>query len=396
MIQSVSIRSFKSLLDVEVDLGRINVFVGANGSGKSNLLEAIGTLGAAANGRVDDEALLRRGVRPGVPALYKSSFAGTRMRGSIRIAAKTTKAEYAVELINPIQNPEPAWTFKNERLNEGKERRVVGRSPATYEQLDPQRGLAALRAVELKPDAPASMLLRELAEYAIYSPNTNVLRGIAPDPQHREPVGLAGGRLPEATLALLRAKRESPGIATVSSDVREMIDWASSYGARKTTGQLLLSPSIASSQRILYFKDRFMAEGRNHLTGYDASEGALYVLFAAVLATLPSAPPLLAIDNADHGLNPRLARALVRNLCEWVIAGPRNKQMLLTTHNPLVLDGLPLDNDDVRLFAVGRSRKGHTTVNRIRVDQEDLQRDGELWTVSRLWVMGHFGGMPDV
>jgi predicted ATPase len=66
MITRFSVESFKSLEKVEVELGSVNVFVGANGSGKSNLLEAIGVLGAAAFGRVDDESLLRRGVRPGV------------------------------------------------------------------------------------------------------------------------------------------------------------------------------------------------------------------------------------------------------------------------------------------------------------------------------------------
>jgi predicted ATPase len=393
MIQSISIKAFKSLLDVTVDLGRVNVFVGANGGGKSNLLEAIGVLGAAANGRVDDEALLRRGVRPGVPALYKSSFHNTRTRPSIRLEAKSSHAEFAVELNNPIREATPAWQFKNEILRENGTV-LVGRSPASYEGFDSQRGLAALKAVELASDRPSSRLLRELAAFSIYSPNTNTLRGLTPDPQQREPVGLAGGRLPEAVLELLHSRRKEPGMKRVSSAVREMIDWASSYGSRKVSDKIPLSPSVASTQRVLYFKDRFMADRRNGLTGYDASEGALYVLFAAVLATLPAAPSILAIDNVDHGLNPRLARALMSNLCGWVLKNEADKQMLLTTHNPLVLDGLPLDNDDVRLFAVGRSKKGRTTVRRVKVNVDDFKRGGEIWTVSRLWVMGHLGGMP--
>ena len=40
-----------------LELGRVNCLIGANGVGKSNILEAIGVLGAAANGVVDDEAL---------------------------------------------------------------------------------------------------------------------------------------------------------------------------------------------------------------------------------------------------------------------------------------------------------------------------------------------------
>jgi recombinational DNA repair ATPase RecF len=74
MITKITVSSFKSLESVAVDLGQVNVFIGANGSGKSNLLEAIGVFGAAAAGRVDDESLLRRGVRPGLPQLYKSAF----------------------------------------------------------------------------------------------------------------------------------------------------------------------------------------------------------------------------------------------------------------------------------------------------------------------------------
>ncbi len=46
MIEKIRVESFKSLVQLELELGRVNIFVGANGSGKSNILEAIGILGA--------------------------------------------------------------------------------------------------------------------------------------------------------------------------------------------------------------------------------------------------------------------------------------------------------------------------------------------------------------
>ena len=67
MITKITVTSFKSIETAEIELGNLNVFVGANGSGKSNLLEAIGVLSAAADGKVNDQTLLQRGVRPGVP-----------------------------------------------------------------------------------------------------------------------------------------------------------------------------------------------------------------------------------------------------------------------------------------------------------------------------------------
>lgn len=50
MIEKFSVKTFKSLEDVTVKLGRVNVFIGANGSGKTGLLEALGILSAAAKG----------------------------------------------------------------------------------------------------------------------------------------------------------------------------------------------------------------------------------------------------------------------------------------------------------------------------------------------------------
>ncbi len=44
MIRWLRIQGFKSLCDVKLEMGQVNVLVGANGSGKTNLLEAIGLL----------------------------------------------------------------------------------------------------------------------------------------------------------------------------------------------------------------------------------------------------------------------------------------------------------------------------------------------------------------
>jgi energy-coupling factor transporter ATP-binding protein EcfA2 len=120
MIRKLSISGFKSLFNVEVELGRVNCFIGANGVGKSNILEALGVLGAAANSVVDDESLLRRGVRPGVPGLYKSSFTSERTPAHIGLEVEAaTDASYRISLLNPLDAPEPAWKFKTETLFDG-------------------------------------------------------------------------------------------------------------------------------------------------------------------------------------------------------------------------------------------------------------------------------------
>lgn len=394
MITKLRFQWFKSIEDVEFEPGRVNVFIGSNGSGKSNLLEAFGVLSAAVNGRVDDEALLRRGVRPGVPALYKCAFSDMKRSKYIYFGAWSTAASYEVNLYNPIDHPLPVWRYHTENLKR-ETVTIAGRSHHSHEKLNPEAGLIALKAVGLEPQDPALELLNELRDFAIYAPDTNTLRGLVPDPQQRAPVGLSGGQIPNALSALLKTRDTDDYVKLVDEDVSSLIDWAKSYGTA-SAASIPRSQSVGSTQKVIKFRDRFMGPGRDTLTGYDASEGALYVIFHAVLAAHPESPSVCAVDNADHALNPRLARALLRSLCHWYLHSPRSRQVFLTTQNPLALDGLPLQNDQVRLFAVDRSRKGRTTVSRVVLDEKIQKMIDDGWTLSRLWVMGHMGGVPNV
>lgn len=399
MLKRITIGSFKSLPKLELDLGQINVFIGANGSGKSNLLEAIGILGAAAFGRVEDETLLRRGVRPGVPRLYKSAFPTTKrdVQPHIMFGAESDAASYSVTLWNPNKNPNPAWKFKTEKLLRGTTEVASRSTTSEKKSLNQEHGLAALKAVGLPPGDAALSLMHSLRSYCIYNPNTPTLRGLSPDLQSREPVGLSGGRLPEAVSELRAYVRNGRyGPLEVLEEVSELIDWARSWSSVPSSS-LLLSASAARSPHVVQFVDRYMTKGRNTLTGYDASEGALYVLFAAVLALHPRTPPCIAIDNVDQALNPLLAMRLTGAICHWTFEGDTNRQWLLTAHNPAVLDGLPLDDEKVRLFAVDRDNKGHTSVKRVVIDDR-LKREHEKsgWPLSRMWMNGLIGGVPNV
>ena len=401
MLEKLYVKTFKSLEDVTVDLGQVNVFIGANGSGKSNLLEALGILSAAADGRVDDQTLLARGVRPGLPALYKSAFpakAGERIPPHLFFGGQGAHARYEVSLHNPLTEPAPAWRFKTELWDDGetKAKPLVGRSPRSQNSngVDPERGLAALKAVEVTSGS-ALDLLKLLQGYVIYSPTTPVLRGVAPETQPRHPVGLSGGGLPQAISELLRQRVSDAHSRRICRETLGLVDWAKSFGATSAS-RLSLSPSAAASRNVIRFRDRFMREDRNVLSGYDASEGALVALFLAVLSGHKESPRLCAVDNADHGLNPRLARSLIKLLCEWYLSAKNVRQILLTTHNPLVLDGLPLQDEGVRLFTVSRANSGRTSIRRIVVNDHLLERAEQGWTLSRLWVMGHLGGVPDV
>jgi hypothetical protein len=395
-IGSIRVERFKSLEEVEVDLGLVNVFVGANGAGKSNLLEAVGVIGAAAAGRIDDQALLRRGVRPGVPRIYKSAFPGAKKDPSIRITVKTEATDYFIGIINQGSVPRPFWSFQHERLmDQGV--RIASRGPArgrarVHGELIHDERSASL-AVQARGNLKTSQATRELLgmldDYAIFAPVTPVLRGIAPDTAPRAPVGLSGGALAEAVDSLASDTKKRFKERALS-----LMDWAEDFSVGPPSPNFIAS-SVPTMRRVVLFSDASMKKRERVLSGYDASEGALYVLYMLCLAMHPQAPRCFAVDNFDQALNPMAARELARVFCAEVLQHQR--QVLLTTHNPLVLDGLPLDDDRVRLFRVERRDDGRSLIKRVPVKnlRKLKAKHGEN-AVSRLWLEGHLGGLTRV
>jgi|HubBroStandDraft_1064217.scaffolds.fasta_scaffold01841_2 energy-coupling factor transporter ATP-binding protein EcfA2 len=396
MIRSISVAHFKSIEAAKIELGNLNVFVGANGSGKSNLLEAIGVLSAAADGKVNDQTLLQRGVRPGVPKSAFPSIDGQRM-SHIDFSGSSAEARYEVSLDDPSEDTSPSWRFETEVLERGTEKLAI-RGPNLPNNPNTEAGLAALKAVELKESDAALALMRRLQNYVIYSPATPVLRGVAPETQPRQPLGLSGGRLPEAVHELLLGRPGNELETRVYNEVVDLIGWAESYDSGRASAPIPLSQitSVYSRPMGIFFRDKYMQPGRNVLPDRDVSEGALFVLFLSVLAIHPKAPSFCAVDNADHGLNPGLATALTRRFADWVLSTKDQRQVLITSHNPAVLDGLPLQDDRVRLFTVDRDNRGKTIVERVIVNKKLLDMADKGWTLSRLWMNKLIGGMPNV
>jgi hypothetical protein len=273
---------------------------------------------------------------------------------------------------------------------------VAGRSPSSKEGPDPEAGLIALTLVELSPETPESRVVRSLQGFRIYSPVTHFLR-YSNDPTQQDPIGLLGGGLGVAVAEMFEEMRRHLGADAFRPFERalyKLLGWTDEI---KAIGRdhAPLPASVTSGREVLLFRDRFMARGRDTLTAHDASEGALYVLFGLVVALHPRSPMLAAIDNFDQALNPRLAKSFTRFLCEWSGRAAPDRQLLLTCHNPLVLDGLPLaDDPSIRLFAVDRDNTGRTVIRYRDLSSLVAAKKDNPAPLSRLWVMGALGAIP--
>ena len=389
-ITNISIHNYKALYDVSFEPGNVNVLIGANGSGKSTVLEAIGTLSAAMTDRVNSSSMQRKGVRLSSSQLYKSRFLDIGKEPltidfQMNWQKNTHDYQYSVHLTVPTDDD--SWKYHSESvLKDGKA--VFGRSNRSKSKMNSRIGYYSLAEVLASEEYISAG--RYIGNYGIYQPDTLTLRGTVADPTQVFPIGLNGGRLAEAVSDLLKVVDEDLKFGSLyMSDVLELIEWASEFRVGKPKKSTINS-GVPAASRLIEFQDRYLKDTAL-FTGYDASEGALYVLFMLCIAMHPKAPQMIGIDSFDHAMNPRLARRITQIFSRLILEN--DKTVFMTTHNPLVLDGLDLTDERIRLFVTDRDENGHIVINRIQVSEE-LIRSGQ--PLSRLWINVYLGGVPEL
>lgn len=85
MFTKLHIQNYKSIHNLEIELGRVNVFIGENGCGKSNILEAVAMASCAAGGRLQNDDLSAKGIRVTRPDMMTTAFEETDNKKSVRV-----------------------------------------------------------------------------------------------------------------------------------------------------------------------------------------------------------------------------------------------------------------------------------------------------------------------
>ena len=424
MISSLKIKNFKSIVDTDIEFGNVNLFIGSNGSGKSNVLEAIGMFSACLARGVDAQTLDYKGIRLSASHIFKSSFKNRRLPRTIRLEGTVANVEYKASL-QAGEHSSHLQFFTESMTAGGRKRRrsVFSRAPRGFRlgdksmakaptdtlYLDPHRSLWDTHGANLVTvGKSARMALRDISRYAIYTPQTAVMRGIVPDHRATEPLGLTGNRLPQAFRELLKQYRKSKKGKGADVQRRREIGealkmiWVPGWASRVEVGPPdidTMPEHLPASKETIHIVDKYLTVKRNTLSPYDASEGILYLIFMAVLLAHSDAPPVFALDNVDGTLNPRMVRFLVEHIVDAVDGNfsedggnTRPKQVFLTSHNPTALDAIDLFDPGKRLFVVSRNEQGHTVFDRIR-PPDDMTK--EQWieamrgrNLSQLWLDG--------
>jgi len=388
MIRELEIEGFKSIERLKLQLGRVTVLIGENGCGKSNILEAIAFVSAAYEDRLDHEFLASRGIRSPEPRLMRPAFkeAGS---GSMRVS------------VTAAGHPPVAWLFEEEGTSVSRTAwsahpDVIGNEVTESEGSPLQSPRYVLRRgdyLSLSEDQDIQdieALLRLLARnrvletheeevrgFLVFSPENSALRVFQREGQIL-PIGING----EGLFAHLRALDEARAVDVLEELNRRLalIDWFDGFEVPSDLGL---------NERRLTIRDRYLTSELS-LDQRSANEGFLFLLFYYTLLLSPETPKFFAIDNIDASLNPRLCARLMRDVTE--LAKGQDRQVVVTTHNPAVLDGLDLDDEDQRLLVVSRTMTGATRVRRVRAPEPI---DGmPTLRLSEAFIQGMLGGLP--
>lgn len=367
MLKKLRIQRFKSIWEDLLDFGAVNLFIGPNGSGKSNILEALGILSAILSRGLDPSDLDLKGIRLSLPHLFKSAFKGHDLPRTFRLEATFDNGRYDCGIRASASSS--YLEFFSEALYDG-DHQVFGRSmhgtkvrskefvSGTLNRLpiDDWRSIWSFVGpiVEISDEFRAE--LDEFSRYAIYSPQTAVMRGLAVDNRVVEPLGLTGSGLASAF--------EHAISGGVTADVHELLKvvWSPGWADEIKVGDFdsnIVPSQVKSEGRVLYIRDQFMRGGRNYLSPFDASEGTLYLIFVAALLAHPETPNTFALDNVDGTLNPRLVRTLTAHIVAAATENNKNRprQVFMTSHHPSALDSFDIFDESQRIFIANRVKE---------------------------------------
>lgn len=377
MLTWASFQNFKLLKQVEVDLSRLTLLVGKNGSGKSSILQALHYLsetGERGEGEVKS-----------LPDSLKLLFGGPRElrrhatlpeRGPISIAMRDEEGRMLKVESQPRKEVQPrlslSWTDTGGTRAISLPGESIEKFLALYSEPSVRRFAAALflhldANVMIKPSVAESEQPRFEHDGEGLASVLNYFAGAEP--------------------AILEALTED--LRKVVPEVRGIRTFPASLTRRRQERIVIGDQAVNRSFEEQVWGHRFALDmGRGRIVQADAlSEGT--VLSLGLLAALrhPQCPRLVLADDIDRALHPAAQAELVQCIRAILAARP-DLQMVCTTHSPDLLDHV--QPEEVRVlaldaegYAVCRKLSDHPELHRWR----DMLRTGEFWaSVGEEWV----------
>lgn len=380
-IQKITVAGLRSLRDVTLEPGRITVLIGANGSGKSNLLSLFRLLAAVRTrslalhvGReggsstllyrgeqITREIVLRVQSGHGAYAIVYGGTLGTSAGGQLVFVD-----EFAAETVGP----DGAWG-RGPALGAGHmESRLpdVPRESTAHRALEMLRGFAYYHFHDTSPTSPLRSNARAIEHRRLLSDGANLA------------AYLLFLKQSEDLKAQVAWRRLTGLLRQVAPFIRELVP--TPVNADPETFRL--EDPTGRIDNVTVRLDWIDDEG-TRFAMHQLSDGTVraIALFAALTQPSSTLPSLICIDEPELGLHPA-ALALLASLVDSISS---HCQVLLATQSPALLDHFRPED-----VVVAERVRGATELRRLPVD--DLRGWLEDYRLSELFDKNVLGGRP--
>jgi predicted ATPase len=375
----LKVAGYRRLRALDLELRQFNVLIGANGVGKSSVLDIFDLLAASANGGLEDTVAQFGGIMSMLTADDKINSAIFEIYElpeadiSLKYQTVLTRKGYGYEIsgeILVVNKPDPNPLLISHIVSSGSRIRYIANGVAVepdweYKWLETALSQAPKTYREVEGFRSRLADVSEIYHILDVSPRARVRL-----PQLLSPAQTPG-KDGEDLLSCLYTIRE-----TMPDRYEAIVD---ALKAAFPTFERLEFPPQSGGLLTLGWRDRNFT--RPIFTN-ELSEGTLRFLWLATLLQSPGLPKVTLIDEPEVSLHPEMLRLLAELMRE----ASERTQLIVATHSDRFVRFL----QTAELIVCDRDDQGGMSVR--RADELDLSGWLEDYTLDQLWSLGRLGG----
>ncbi|MCP1715530.1 putative ATPase [Methanocalculus alkaliphilus] len=376
-LYSIRIQGYKSIRDLTLDIRAITILIGANSSGKSNILSIFKLLNAIAKGRL--KLAMSRGGGASSTLHY-----GSKRTGEMAIEVKLGPHQYQCVLA-PAQDGHLIFTEERPGIHldlqpsfvrdQGTSAGVEGKGRSNWHRSIDAGGNweSSLSKLAEKGDPASRQILRTFNDLRVYhfqdTSDTADVKGIQ---QINDNLYLRedGGNLAPFLYALSHTHPDhyTRIVETIQLVIPGFDDFTLRPMVENTNMMRLEWREIDSDYLFL---------------AHQLSDGTLRFICLATLLLQPDPPDLIIIDEPELGLHP----SAIQVLAALIGSASHRTHVIVATQSAMLVD--LFEPEDV---VVVDRLQGETTARRL--NPEELESWLSEYSLSELWEMNILGGKP--
>jgi len=378
--ESISIKGFRRLRDVDLEMRDLTVMIGANGAGKTSFLDVLSALAASANGRLYEIFQNKGGLNE---ILTRGNAQELEISVSMQVAQ-----ENPLKYFLAISPRSLSYEIKNETLTQRRHQR--SKEPFKYIDSD---GLDIKYFSQedgklLRPNWEHNPLETSLSQVPkMYREPENLRKSLASctyygalDVSGKSPV-----RLPQTMRPAKLPGSKGEDLVSCLYDLREtdrdrfeMVE--SIISAAFPDFERLNFPPVAAGTISMTWTDRNFSQP---IYVHELSEGTLRFLWLITLLQSQNLTTITLLDEPEVSLHPELLRHLVYLMRE----AAKHTQLIVATHSDRLIRFL-----EPREVLVCDLEEGMAKMT--WADTMNLDKWLEDYTLDEVWAMNVIGGRP--